>query len=315
MEIVKKILLIIAIVILVFIAAIIILLFIASKQPAVKEDYFEKVKTDKPLEAKYTAKGNYEVAYIEFDAENDTYKKYEIWYPAEMEKGNRTYPLVVMANGSGVAASKYTPIFEHLASWGFIVIGNEDPSSWSGESSAKSLDYMLDLNKSKESIFYQKVDTANIGIAGHSQGGVGAVNAVTNQSNGNYYKTIYTASTTHLALAEGLKWSYDVSKIDIPYLMVAGTLKNDAGNGTDVAGIAPLWSLQENYDRMSNDVVKIFSRRVNADHGDMLACGDGYMTAWFMYYLYGDTEAGNAFFGENAEILTNANWQDTKKNH
>ena len=46
----------------------------------------------------------------------------------------------------------------------------------------------------------------------------------------------------------------------------------------------------------------------------MLRSADGYMTAWFMYYLKGDTEAGKAFFGENAEILSNENWQDIKIN-
>jgi len=41
---------------------------------------------------------------------------------------------------------------------------------------------------------------------------------------------------------------------------------------------------------------------------------DGYMTAWFMYYLQNNKEVGMAFFGENAEILTNPNWQDVRVN-
>lgn len=317
MKIIERILIIIAIIVLVIVAGIVILLLFTSKQPAVKKDYFEKTNTDEPLEARYTAKGTYEVSFVEFDAQNDTYKKYEIWYPAELKAEHQTYPLVVMANGTGVPASKYVSIFEHLASWGVIVVGNEDLDSWSGKSSAKSLEFMLELNDSRESIFYQKIDTENIGIAGHSQGGVGAINAVTNQPNGNYYKVIYTASTPHHALAEGLEWQYDVSKITIPYLMTAGTLQIDAGDGIEGSsnvGIAPLWSLQENFDAISSDVTKVFSRRVNTDHGDMLPYGDGYMTAWFMYYLNGDSEAGKAFFGENAEILSNKNWQDINKN-
>lgn len=265
MRIIKKILLITAIIILIIIAGIVILLFIVSRQPAVGENYFERVKTDKPLEAKYTAKGEYETAYIEFDAENDAYKKYEVWYPAEMKTENKTYPLVIMANGTGVPASKYAAVFEHLASWGFIAAGNEDANSWSGDSSSKSLDYMLVLNADENSLFYQKADTANIGVAGHSQGGVGAVNAVTNQKNGNRYKAIYTASATHLALAQGLQWPYDVSKITIPYYMVAGTLRADAGDGVEDGsntGIAPIWSLQENYNAINEDVVKALARRV-----------------------------------------------------
>lgn len=42
----------------------------------------------------------------------------------------------------------------------------------------------------------------------------------------------------------------------------------------------------------------------------MLRYVDGYMTAWFMYWLQNDAYAGEAFLGEDAEILTNPNWQD-----
>jgi hypothetical protein len=48
---------------------------------------------------------------------------------------------------------------------------------------------------------------------------------------------------------------------------------------------------------------------------DMQYSADGYVTAWFMYWLKGDTEAGTAFFGENAEITANENWQDVTVNN
>lgn len=90
-------------------------------------------------------------------------------------------------------------------------------------------------------------------------------------------------------------------------------IEYDAGNEKD-AGIAPLWSLQENYNALPDDIMKIYARRVNTDHGNMLANADGYMTAWFMYHLQGDEEAGSIFLGDAAEILNNANRQDVEKN-
>lgn len=312
-KVLKVFLIIVGSIILLVIALVLVLIW-ASKQPAVKDNYFESVQTNEPLERKYINKGSFDVSYIEFDADPDKIGQYKIWYPTEITNSSSTYPLVVMANGTGVKASRYEPIFDHLASWGFIVIGNEDENSWDGCSSSESLDFMLKCNEDSTSIFYKKVDAMNIGIAGHSQGGVGAINAVTNQENGSHYKTIYTASTTHIALAETLKWPYDVSKINIPYFMTAGTLKTDAGDEKDY-GICPLQSLQENYEKLSNDIMKIYARRVNSDHGDMLANADGYMTAWFMYHLKGDEDAGKVFIGENAEILKNSNWQDVAKNH
>ncbi|WP_400194959.1 chlorophyllase/cutinase-like alpha/beta fold protein [Lysinibacillus telephonicus] len=310
----KKAIKILVLTVLGIIVALIFLFIFASRQPVVKENYFEEVMTtNQALEQKYTLKGNYVVSTWEQDVGDEKIGSYKIWYPTKLEKSGNKYPLVVMANGTGVPASKYEAIFDHLASWGFIVIGNEDKSSWDGISSAKSLELMLELNNTDSSIFYRKIDIDNIGIAGHSQGGVGAINAVTAQENGNSYKTIYTASTPHLALAEGLKWQYDVSKINIPYFMTAGTLKIDAGDDKN-SGIAPLFSLQENYQAISDDVTKIYARRVNTDHGDMLPLADGYMTAWFRYYLQDDKEAENVFFGDDAEILSNTNWQDVEIN-
>lgn len=232
------------IVVAVIIAAIVLFFVWASKQPAVQENYYDNIQTKSALELKYKVKGNHEVSFMEY--ENATYKKIEVWYPNDIKNTSDKYPLVIMANGTGVPASKYKPIFDHLASWGFIVVGNEDDSSWSGKSSAESLDFILSQNEKSDSVFYQKINTDNIGIAGHSQGGVGTINAVTNQSNGNKYKAMYTASATHVDLAIGLNWSYDASKINIPYFMVAGTKNFDAGDGvkgSENAGIAPLFSL------------------------------------------------------------------------
>lgn len=51
--------------------------------------------------------------------------------------------------------------------------------------------------------------------------------------------------------------------------------------------------------------------RLGTEHGSMLCSGDGYVTAWFMYWLQDDEYAGGAFFGETAEIRSNAYRQDT----
>ena len=93
--------------------------------------------------------------------------------------GYNVFPVVVLVNGTGVYGSKYKALFEHLASWGFLVLGNEDPSTCSGDSADAVLAYLLEENERADSIFYQKVDRNNIGISGHSQGGIGVFNAVT----------------------------------------------------------------------------------------------------------------------------------------
>lgn len=291
-------------------------------------NYWKYTETGGDIEAKYTALGPYDVSYLEFDAENETYKKYEVWYPSEIENTSKIYPIVIMANGTGVKASQYKEVFQHLASWGFIVVGNEDENSRIGESSAATLDFILGLNEDKNSVLYGKIDCSSIGIAGHSQGGVGAINAVTEQSNGNMYTAIWAASTTSRYHADEMNknsggWSCFPHKINIPIFMVAGTKDFDAGNMSEYSetlpegkaqGICPLWWLNECYAAISDDVVKGIARRTNADHGDMLRTPDGYMTAWFMYWLRGDEEAAKAFIGENPEIMNNQLYQDQKIN-
>ncbi len=125
-----------------------------------------------------------------------------------------------MTNGTLINVSRYKAVFKHLSSWGFIVAGNEDNNSHSESSSADTLNYLLKKNENKDNIFYQKIDINNIGITGHSHGGIVAINAVTKQNNKNYYKAIYTASTTSKFYVQenqlGLYWSYNASLINIP---------------------------------------------------------------------------------------------------
>lgn len=301
----------------VFILAIILFGYWASNQPAVKNGYFNNINSKMPIESKYSNKGDYHVSYFEQQSKDDAIKKFEIWYPSELSMNKpsiKKFPLVIMVNGSGIIASKYKPIFDHLASWGFIVVGNEDERSGSGDSSSASLEFMLTLNSTKDSQFYDKIDLYNIGIAGHSQGGLGSINAVTLHDNGDIYKVIYTASAPSYEIAkEVLNIPYDLSNLGIPYFQTAGTLRFDAGIDEN-SGISPLSSMVEKYKSISDEVPKVLARRLNADHADMLTNGDGYMTAWFMYWLQDDLDAKRAFFGKNAEILYNPNWTNIGKN-
>lgn len=309
-EMVKKVLKIILIIVLIMFLLLIGLLMIlknlASKP--VKSDYYNYVDSWGVLEKKYTSYGEFEVNSIEFESNEELFDNYKIWYPTKLEENNNEkYPIVVFVNGTGVPYQKYGATFEHLASWGFVVIGNDDANSASGKSSSITLDYILSLNSNEESMFFNKLDITNVGISGHSQGGVGAINAVTEFDNSNVFTSIYTASTTSIELANALEWNYDVTKISIPYFMVAGTGKVDAET------IAPLESMVKNYMNLNSNIKAVMARRKNTDHGDMLLYADGYMTAWFRYTLMNDDEAGKVFLGDSAEILSNSsNWQDVR---
>ena len=55
---------------------------------------------------------------------------------------------------------------------------------------------------------------------------------------------------------------------------------------------------------------KVMLRRIGSEHVQMLYSADGYVTAWFMWQLQGDEEAGKAFIGDNPEIRNNKLYQD-----
>ena len=285
------------------------------------------------IERVYTASGQEKVAFAAFDAPDEKTGKFEFWYPEGLAQ--EKYPLIVLVNGTGFPATKYKSVFEHLASWGFIVAGNEDENTRSGASSQATLEYALSLNQDSSSPFNGKIDTGNIGIGGHSQGGVGTINAVTAQPGGQMYKAMFTASATALFWGTekglGADWAYNPAKIGIPCFQIAGTGDFDAGTGKSDSpddgpidmnnllevmqrlksrGICPLGSMQDNFAAIPEGVFKVMARRAGVDHGGVQDAAKGYMTAWFRMWLADDKEAAKVFTGTHPEILSNPSWQD-----
>lgn len=271
-------------------------LFWLSRRPFVPNDYTETVETGGALEAKYLAMGPYEVKQVKAEAPED-WKEFVAYYPAQLEDSGDQWPAVVFVNGTGVYAAKYPALFRHLASWGFIVLGNEDPGTFSGDSTDATLAWLLEQNGDPDSVFYQKVNTAHMGLSGHSQGGVGVFNAISEQPNGGLYTCAVSLSPTQEDLAAALNIPYDPSKTVIPTLVLAGT-SNDV--------ITPE-GMEKLYGKLGGP--KAMALRTDTDHGSMLYSGDGYVTAWLMYWLRGDEEAGKAFWGEAPELAGNPNWR------
>jgi len=290
------------------------------KKSWLPDDYYTQFHYEMPLEKKYIGLGNYEVRKTVHKSDDKTIENIRIWYPAKMETEKTRYPMIIAVNGSNTAALNYEAFFSRLASWGFIVVGNDDRQSGTGASTSATLDYMLKLNSNSSSEFFGKIDETNIGCVGYSQGGAGAIRAVTEFDNSNKFTCLFTGSAAYSLLAGNMGWGYDVSKINIPYFMTAGTgTSDDAGNNeihnNEVfAGVAPLASLIENYEKIFEDVIKVRARVTGAEHGDMQVKTDSYMTAWMLYHLQNDEEAKTVFYGEDAEILNNSNWQDVEKN-
>mgnify|MGYP002515739312 CR=1 FL=1 len=269
-----------------------ILLLLLSMQPFVPSNYIKTVKTGGELEARYLAMGTSQVEHMEVPTEEE-WGNINVYYPKELTESAESYPVVVFVNGTGVYSSKYPALFQHLASWGFIVIGNEDPSTYSGSSADTTLAWLLNENENPDSRFYQKVDTEHIGISGHSQGGVAVFNAINEQPHSDLYTCAVSLSPTQLDLAEALNMHYEPDKTTTPVFILAAT-ENDVITSDGAKQL---------YDAVKND--KVAALRSGMDHGKMLYSADGYVTAWFLWLLKGDAAAAKVFTGDTPELLSN----------
>lgn len=302
----RKVLKIVGIILLTVIIGIIVLLRYLGSRPAAPADYQQSIETDGEIEARYMANGSFEVSVYE-EPVLQVFKKYVIYYPAELKTSDKQYPVIVICNGSGTPISKYPAVPKHYASWGFIVIGTEEENAWNGFGAEMSIRHLQRLNdneqieEGKTNIFYQKVDFSNVGIVGHSQGGVGVLNAITAQAHKDVYKAAVSLSPTNKELAHALEWDYDATLVNVPIMLISGE-----GGGDD--WVVTGEQLESIYDDIADH--KIMVRRNNTVHNEVLYAPNGYVTAWFMWHLQDDQDAAKAFAGEHPEILNNTLYQD-----
>ena len=204
----------------------------------------------------------------------------------------------------GYCLKKYDALFKHLASWGFAVIGNDDPSTGFGISADLTFDHLIEINSDQESLFYGKLDLDKVGITGHSQGGAGVLSALSITEHAKDYLTGVSLSPTHEEMAHAFGWNYDLSKIEAPLLMIAGT-KGDF----ETKSVIPLKMMKAMYDKIPS--FKVMMRKIDMEHGQMLYSADGYVTAWFCWQLKGDEKAAEAF-RVDGEIMSNPLYQDQR---
>ena len=265
---------------------------------ATPANYQQNTSIQLPIEKRYMQNGSFAVSSQTFASGQKEYSTYKIWYPTDIAKSGKKYPLVIMANGTGITFDKYEPVFEHLASWGFIVVGNNDKSAMFGKSTSKTLDFALALNQDRNSPFFNKINSQQIGVAGHSQGGMGVVSGAIYYPNSHLFKAVFAASAGH----------DEVAKLKVPYFLMTGT------TGAEKFLANPEKTLAQ-FNGLNNNGLSVLARRKDTGHGEMLYMGNGYMVAWFRYLLQQDSQAVQAFIGNNAEIARNPLWQDVKIKH
>lgn len=283
----------------------------------VPSDFQNRIKTTAVIEGSFLADGPEKAVYFEADAGDSKLNVFRIWYP-EFSNTEKTYPVIIYCNGTGCKAAYYQNIFRHLATWGFIAIGTDEEMSGSGSGAVRCLEFLKKQNEDPESIFFNRVDICNVGIAGHSQGGAGVFNAVTRYSESGDFKAAFVLSGVHKALSGSgfINALYEPSLVKIPVMMTSTSNPYgwDADHpGSGKTGICNLESMEQNRAAIMQNgnipVVIAITSDEESGHVDILWESHPYLAAWFSYWLQGN-ENCNFFSGEAPEILSNPRWQD-----
>lgn len=285
------------------------LLWYGAHGPAVPADYQSSVKTSGEIEARYLADGPHGVSEASQQALQD-FSRFEVFYPADLADSDMRWPVVVLCNGTGVPLSRYETLARHLASWGFVVIGTEEAYSWNAFGAEMCLRYLGRADAGElagddaPTDLAGHVDLGRVGVVGHSQGAVGALNAASDTDHAAAYRTVVALSPTNETLAHDLMWDFDASEVSVPTLLVAG-----AGGGDDA--VVTGGQLGQIYDHLGS-ADKLMVRRTDTPHGEVLYSEEGYVCAWLRWQLQGDEGAARAFVGEDAEIAKNPLYQDVR---
>lgn len=282
----------------------------STLRPLVPSSYTTSTPTGGDIETTYLANGPHGVASKTVGVP-ESFKEYEVWYPDDARGSDETYPVVIVSNGTGVPASRAKAVWEHYASWGFIVLATEEEYSWNGFSSemcarfAEKLNTQDKIGEWDENPLRGHLDLKHVAAVGHSQGGVGAINAATHTDHASMYTCAVLLSPTNEELAHNLEWDYDATQLTVPTLMMSSTGTGDTGLVVSPNQLADI------YNHVAS-TTKVMAVRTDCDHGDMLYKADGHVTAFLRWQLCCDQEAAAAFSGESPEILSNPLYQDAQ---
>ncbi len=211
-------------------------------------------------------------------------------YPLALRTSKKKYPVIAWANGTGCPTQLYTALLKEFADGGYIVIADADVMAADGKSQINSVDYILSKGKDPSSIFYNKVDDANVGACGHSQGGRSSVNAA--QADSRIRCVVSIAGASSADEARGLR---------TPSLFLTGT--------NDLVVVSSMWC-KPSYDAVAGTAA--YASLKGAVHTTCMISPkkiSAYALDWFNVYLRNDAESLKVF-EDGGKLANDKAWKD-----
>ena len=137
----------------------------------VPNNYIDLEDNEGDLEKLYSKMGEYQTNKENIKFEENQKYNYMMFYPKDESNSNEDikYPVIIFFNNLNRTYEINEPIFNHLASYGFVIITDDNKNSTNGESIKTIIEKINDLNNNQSFILYKKLDINNIGISCHDQ--------------------------------------------------------------------------------------------------------------------------------------------------
>jgi hypothetical protein len=235
-----------------------------------------------------------------------------------LTNGRVRHPVVVWANGTGMPTEAYDYFLRHLASRGFLIVSSGDTQTGDGTTAVDAANYVIAASKKPASPWHATVNTARIGVAGHSQGGGAAMGLLARQTPPfSAYVAVHPAPGFFCMATCNYKPGdlAGAKKGAVLYLQSAG----DGGAG----------DTENYYNQTPDSATKAFGVVAAAKHDDVMGnphcTGNncitgsfaylGYAAAWFAWHLGGDSELRKVFHSDTGEFVQpDRDWKLTRSN-
>jgi hypothetical protein len=218
-----------------------------------------------------------------------------------------------------------------LASWGFVVVAFNDGQVGSGDEMVFGAAAMINENNNPASVFYQKLDTASMAAAGHSQGAVAAINATLNSD---YFESVLAISIPDREDLNSYNFGcfFTAGCVQVPFPAQGAT--NNLGvpiffarnTGLYLPNTDPCDEDDWISDKTAADWYPAAPRPMlagtvhatrPADPADCVTAWPhlnltdafGYMNAWLAYTLQNHANARPAFTGVAPQFMSNPDWE------
>ena len=283
------------------------------------------------IEKKYYAPGSWAVTVQTGGACCDSLgNKYDLYYPTNLGANGFKHPILTWGNGSFGKPSQVAYLLNHMASWGFVVIASEDPMTGPGQTILDAANYLVQKNSDSTSIFFNKLNVAQIGAFGHSQGAGGAINAAI--KSGGTIRTVIPIELPAQVWCTTPPNCIDTHNLTTgSVFFIDGSLDFPISPPTQPPQVTGEQSIDAFYKAVPNTVAKLKGTLLGPSHNDVTGQPDcktavqpcingvygylGYPTAWMMYQLQNDNYAHGAFVNGSGEMFSQTlNWELVSSN-